>query len=310
VPFKATAYAAREAGGLIWIYMGAADKQPPFREFEFMTVPETNRTIVRRDMECNFLQVLEGGLDSSHVGILHADVSKKGRSAGPRDTTTGAPADAAVFNQNNPEIEVRETEFGFDYAAFRSAGARSGEVNVRVTPFVMPNMVMIPPGTHVIFYVPYDDTHCSWMVAYWSRQKAIDRESVLRFMGLDLPGVWVNDRLMSSRRNNFFQDRDAMASGSWSGLAGFTLEDGAMSLSAGAINDRTKEHLVPADVAVMRVRRLFLDSMRRVEAGDEPAGVAVSDSLQIKAAEGNVARSAWHDIVPGHRPPSKRMVPA
>jgi phthalate 4,5-dioxygenase oxygenase subunit len=298
-PYKALAYPARESGDIVWVYMGPAERQPPFRELEFMTVPGANRFVVRRDMDCNYLQVLEGGLDSAHVAILHSDVNRKVDGAQKREVTSGE--DSAALHQANPELEVRDTDFGFDYAALR-AGRDLDEINVRVTPFVMPNMVMIPPGTHVIFYIPYDDTHCSWVVAFWSREKPIDRARQLKIMGLDRPGLWVNDRLMLSKDNNYGQDREAMQRGSWTGLAGFTLEDAAMSLSQGTVNDRTKEHLVPSDVAVTRARRLFLDSIRLVQAGEDPIGLRPAEPLGIRATEGNVPRSSpWSDVVPGHR---------
>src|SRR5262249_21773034 len=140
--YKARAYAVRESGDIVWVYMGPAEKQPPFRELEFMTVPGANRFVVRRDMDCNYLQVLEGGLDSAHVAILHQDVNRKVDGAQKREVTSGE--DSAALHQANPDLEVRDTDFGFDYAALRSGGA--GKTNVRVTPFVMPNMVMIPPG--------------------------------------------------------------------------------------------------------------------------------------------------------------------
>jgi hypothetical protein len=298
-PYRAPAYPAREAGDIVWIYMGPAAKQPPFRDLEFMHVPEANRFVVRRDMDCNYLQVLEGGLDSAHVAILHQDVNRS-VDGKKREVTSGE--DSAALHQANPDLEVRDTDFGFDYAALRG-GANASEVNVRVTPFVMPNLVMIPPGTHVIFYVPYDDTHCSWVVVFWNKAKPIDRERQLKIMGLDRPGLWVDDKLMLSKANNYGQDREAMQRGSWTGLAGFTLEDAAMSLSQGAVNDRSKEHLVPSDVAVMRARRLFLDSIRLVQAGEDPIGLRPAQPLGIRAAEGNVPRTTpWSEVVPEHRP--------
>ena len=47
---------------------------------------------------------------------------------------------------------------------------------------------------------------------------------------------------------------------SWTGLVGVEVEDASIALSQGAFYDRSKEHLVPADRAVVRVRRMLLDS--------------------------------------------------
>ena len=47
-----------------------------------------------------------------------------------------------------------------------------------------------------------------------------------------------------------------MAKGSWSGLPGIIVEDAVLQLSQGAILDRSKECLVPSDLAIVRARRL------------------------------------------------------
>ena len=61
---------------------------------------------------------------------------------------------------------------------------------------------------------------------------------------------------------------------SYSGLTGVQTEDFAVQESMGPIYDRTKEHLGTSDVAVIRMRRLMLDSVARFEAdGTPPLGL-------------------------------------
>ena len=69
-----------------------------------------------------------------------------------------------------------------------------------------------------------------------------------------------------------------MANGSWSGLPGITVEDAVIQLSQGAILDRSKENLVPADAAIVRARRLLLESVQRVSRGQDPIGLAPKNS--------------------------------
>jgi hypothetical protein len=287
---------------LIWVYLGPPDKQPPFRQFAYMSVPEAHRIVIRRNMDCNYLQVMEGGLDSSHVGILHADLAR--RVDLNSDKIQAAFGDqSCALSLEQTDIQVRDTDFGFDYVAFRAGGDGREKYSARITPFIMPNMTIVPPGTFSNMYIPYDDTHTGWVVTFWDDNKRIDRDAVLKVAGLTCPDVWVNDKLMLSRENNFMQDRQAMANGSWSGIDGVSLEDAAVQLSMGPIHDRTQEHLVPADRAIIRARRMLLDNVRRVQNGQDPIGLRPSDTLNIRACDGHVShKDQWPALVPGHRP--------
>jgi nitrite reductase/ring-hydroxylating ferredoxin subunit len=299
--YKAKAYPAREAGDMIWVYLGPPDKQPPFRQFAYMNMPDGHRIVIRRNMDCNYLQVMEGGLDSSHVGILHADLAQR-VDLNSDKIRTAFGDQSHVVSAAQTDIEVRDTDFGFDYAALRIEGNGRDKYSARITPFIMPNLTIVPPGTFSNMYIPYDDTHTGWIVTFWDDSKRIDRDAVLKVAGLNCPGAWVNDKLMLSRENNFMQDRQAMANGSWSGIDGVSLEDAAVQLSMGPIHDRTQEHLVPADRAIIRARRMLLDNVRRVQNGQDPIGLRPSDTLKIRAREGRVARKdQWQELVPGHR---------
>jgi len=300
--YRAKAYPAREAGDTIWVYFGPPGKEPPFRRFEYMDVPSSQRAVIRVDIACNFLHVMEGSLDSAHVGILHVDRERKQANSSHVDPSQHLVQ--AFSLTAPPKLEVRETEFGLDYAAIRDPGDGSGQRVVRVTPFIMPNGFMIPPGNFVLFVVPYDDTNSGWMLIYWDREKPVDREAIMRRNGLTQPGFYANECFIASRENNnFLQDREAMANGSWSGLPGIIVEDAVLQLSQGAILDRSKESLVPSDLAIVRARRLLLDSVDRVRRGQDPVGLAPGNSMLIRSAEKRLSPSEpWHTIVPGHTP--------
>ena len=62
---KQKAYPTHEAAGFIWVYMGPADKQPPLPEWEFATLPLEHSYMSKRLQASNWLQALEGGIDSS-----------------------------------------------------------------------------------------------------------------------------------------------------------------------------------------------------------------------------------------------------
>src|ERR1700722_8159397 len=68
---KLTSYPLVERGGILWAYMGPPEKQPPLPEWEFINVPRAQSITTKRLQESNWLQALEGGIDSSHVSFLH-----------------------------------------------------------------------------------------------------------------------------------------------------------------------------------------------------------------------------------------------
>jgi phthalate 4,5-dioxygenase oxygenase subunit len=88
-----------------------------------------------------------------------------------------------------------------------------------------------------------------------------------------------------SRANNFGQDREVMRSGSFTGLRTTLTEDAAMQVSMGSLYDHDREIVVPADRAVLKARRLLVESARRVQMGKEPLGLRAADAHSIRAVE-------------------------
>ena len=75
----ARAYPTIERGGFVWAYMGPAELQPVLPEYGWTLVPDGHVLTSRRIQECNYLQAIEGGIDSAHVPFLHGvlDVEKQ-----------------------------------------------------------------------------------------------------------------------------------------------------------------------------------------------------------------------------------------
>jgi phthalate 4,5-dioxygenase oxygenase subunit len=116
---RAPAYPVREAGGLIWAYLGPKEMEPPFRRHRFMEGPDANRVAVRIDGRANWLQLYEGGSDSSHVGVLHADHVKVNAAA---KLSENESIDLGVMasEDNAPDLDVVDSEWGYFYAAKRA----------------------------------------------------------------------------------------------------------------------------------------------------------------------------------------------
>lgn len=311
---KHGSYPVRESGGLGWVYLGPPDEEPPFPVFRWHGAAADELGVTEMVMDCNWMQVLEGSIDSSHVGILHLDTLAV-MGAGPRSVGSydfpGDPWDHDMptpprgdnpwpSHDNAPRIEVEDTPFGFHYAALRDAADDAGRKYVRITAFAMPYTAFVGGGSGGVIVVPRDDHTCS-SFGIFVVPKGMGGARANR-RGID-PKIWgpepENRRLRIPP-----QDREAMASGqSFAGFRGGNrVQDGAVQMSSGPIYDRAKEHLVPADLAIIRLRRVLADSIRLVEEGKPPLGLGVGyDFAGITGASAMVeADTPWQDLVPGN----------
>jgi hypothetical protein len=265
---SAESYPCVEAGGIVWAYLGPRKNPPPLPSFEqFATPPERQSTwALQRD--CNWLQAIEGDLDTSHFGFLHAG------HASPED----APPDTFlhyVISDRTPRYKLRDTPYGVSYGAYRPAGSQE-ELYWRIGHFLFPFFTMVPTGVlgvpgPVRAWVPMDDTHTMFFqVGYRSElapaRQALgitERERETVRLQPKSSGVYGRFRLQQNLENDYFMDLEKKRRGdSYTGIDGVTVEDQAITESMGPIIDMTKEHLGSADVMVIRVRRRLAASAR------------------------------------------------
>jgi len=299
---RAKAYPVREQSGLIWTYIGDAAKAPPFRRHAFDAVPAANRVIHRIDVQANYLQLAEGGVDSSHVGILHTNqVRPSWREM--RQKSDAGVIDAAVMEDNAPSLEIEDTPFGYHYAAIRNSMAGGGKRNVRVTPFILPTLRVIPATFYMfnVFETPMDDVSTATYIVTHSDRPLVDEE-ITKVIGLDDTRFYSRTEcaFTATWADRLGQDRASMNQ-SWTGLWGIQREDAVMALAAGPILDRTKEHLVAADQAVVRLRRRMMDAVRAVEAGNAPPGLHLTDLTKVQARDQDVPPGVpWQELAREH----------
>jgi hypothetical protein len=68
----------------------------------------------------------------------------------------------------------------------------------------------------------------------------------------------------------------------------------------GAIVDRTEEHLVPADLAVVSLRRMLMSAAKAVAAAGDPVGTNTNLS-DVRAVDRTVGvGTPWRELCPGH----------
>ncbi|MGH7152327.1 MAG: Rieske 2Fe-2S domain-containing protein, partial [Acetobacteraceae bacterium] len=282
---RAKAYPVVERTGLIWVYMGARSPAPSLPALEILDMPENEIRVVLIQRECNYLQALEGDIDTSHVGFLHA---------GHLDPDAVAE-DEPVYNtvaDRAPEYHVADAPWGTRYAAYRPAG--NGVTYWRCTNFMFPFWTQQPAGEfnnhlNARAWVPMDDEHVMFFFLWWKRgvsamtqpQPALKDGTPVGGMGRgnaflpntsDWLGRW---RLAANRGNDWRIDRAAQQENAiYSGIAGIHLQDQAITESMGPIVDHEWEHLAPSDRMITRTRRRLLVAARAFrDDGVLPPGV-------------------------------------
>lgn len=281
---KLTAYSLVEKGGVLWAYMGDPEKKPPLPEYEFCTVKPEQRFISKRLQESNWLQALEGGIDSSHVSFLHSG------NLNTDPLFKGAGGNKYNIADKQPVFEVVDNPGGLLIGARRMA--EDNQYYWRITPWVMPSFTMVPPrGDHPVhghFWIPIDDEHCwAWSFDYKGARDltADERQSMQDGLGIHckyVPGTFIPE---ANSSNDYLMDREAQRSGlAYSGIHGIAIQDGSLQESMGAICDRTKEVLVATDKGIMMTRRRLFKAIANLqENGELPPGVD-PDSHKVRSA--------------------------
>ena len=286
-----TAYPTVELGGVVWAYMGPADQKPPAPDFAWTRVPASHIHVSKVIQESNWLQGLEGGIDTSHAPILHRLISASSARPG------FLPSNPFVRGKA-PTLVVDLTEYGYQYAGIRNLDEAS--VHIRTYHFILP-FHQIRPSTsdrgvpHVAghMWVPMDDGNT--MVYNWeySMTEALDAEDRLeRRLGNGPADVdQTTFRSRRNRANDYLLDRHVQKTESFTGIDGINTQDRAIQESMGRVVDRSREHLGPADKAVIQARRLLLQAVRTVQSGGVPAAVRPTYA-SVRAAEGVLPRDA------------------
>jgi len=296
-------YPTCEIGGIVWAYMGPKEKQPAPPKFAWTQVPETHRTVSKVIEDCNWLQALEGGIDTSHFTILHRALKLDARQPGIPPNTPGVRGGA-------PTLEVDVTDYGYRYFGIRQLGESQ---YVRGYHFIMPFTQLRPPGpdkeeVHGHYWVPIDDETCMvWNFYYSYGPEPIGERSGDPYSG-NAYGAHVDAKTFRpyrNRANNWMIDRQMQKTETFTGIAGINQQDRAVQESMGRIVDRTKENLGPGDRAVVATRRLLLEAMDSVARGGAPRGIAPS-YYDVRAAEAVLGQGAdWRaELLPLMQPAS------
>lgn len=263
---RAEAYPVLERAGLLWAYLGPAEKRAELPEFEWLGLPAAQRYASRWIQECSYAQALEGEIDESRAALPQASA---------------------------PRYTVHETPYGLACGARRSV---EGERHLwRINLFLMPCFTLIPPSDDPhsrLFraWVPIDDEHTSVTCVTWRTDGAVGAAELEQWKRGELAHRRVIEGTVipaESAENEYLVDREAQRRRSF---AGIRAQDAMVTESAGAIADRTREHLGTSDKAVIAFRRRLLDAARRLREGVEPQSPYDPDCYRVRAHSALVPR--------------------
>lgn len=293
------AYPTHEAGGVVWTYMGPTERMPGPPDYEWMRAPDTHRRVSKTGENCNFLQGIEGGIDTAHSSFAHNNDIGNTKSLRSRDT--------------HPRLEVDRRDHGFTYASLRRISDE--QTYLRVYQFQMPfqqsrggligweGQPADLPSIHGHMWMPIDDENTyvyNWMYAadeehpisdqYWA-----DHESRMgRGKEHFIDGTYWLSRNSS---NDFLIDREVQRTKTFTGIEGINTQDFALQIGMGPIVDRSTEALGSTDMAVQTARKLLLEAVDAVQAGEDPQGVDPDSHRDSRGADLLVpGGSDWRDV--------------
>ena len=305
---KMTTYPVYESGGIVWVYMGPKGDEPSTVDFEFTKYPISHLVHTKVHIQCNWVQCLEGVIDSAHANYLHGDTFKPTANSKNSDYRGDSLVVDRPSGDGKPRFEIENTDYGFRYAAIRKTMRETrDESYVRVTLFVAPFYGLFAGQKNwgaLQAFVPIDDENTMLYFVRYNLKQPVDnkeRERQIAWSGL-IPGVDIDDnnRMLRNRQNNWLQDRLSMRNGqSVSGLRGVQVEDAVVQESMGPLYDRSKENLGTTDIAVVRMRRLMLRSVRDfIKEEKPPLGINIQNRYnKLRGEEAIVAKGEkWQEI--------------
>jgi hypothetical protein len=263
--------------------MGPKDKQPAPPDLEWCNLPASHVFVSKRLQESNYLQAMEGGIDTSHVSYVHSfEVDDD-------PMHQGTKANEYIKADGNVVFEIEKTDYGMTLY-----GRRKGEPDSyywRVTQWLFPWFTLIPPfGPHSLaghVWVPIDDHNCwAWSINFHPDKPLSDEERASMEAGKGIhceyePGSY---RTKANKDNDYLIDRQAQKEKrSYSGVFGFAVQDSSLQESMGPIQDHAKEKLLPTDRAIVMARRMLYEAATALQPDTEPPAIN-ADQQRARAA--------------------------
>lgn len=298
---RARAYPTHERGGVVWAYLGPRSSPPALPDLEGNMLP--GATAWAYQQSANWFQILEGHIDTVHVGFLHYGGLKA-------DDLPAGSFSQLQLQVKTAHFEVIDTDGGAAYAAGRPAP--QGQTYWRIAQWLFPSFSMAPPGVLGLakrnaVEVPMDDQHTiTYQMSVTRGGSGTGPNRAINPLPL-VPHTsdWYGRfRTTVQPENDFLIDRTVQRLGvgpsGYTGVDGIAMQDACVTTSMGPIYDRSREHLGSSDAMVIRVRRRLLAAVRaHMEHGQLPPGV--DDPAAYRVRSGGVLLPTGTDWVEATR---------
>jgi phenylpropionate dioxygenase-like ring-hydroxylating dioxygenase large terminal subunit len=315
-------YPTREVSGLIWVYMGPAEREPDLPGFEFTRV-SPDQAYFARWLQCtNWAQGMEGEIDSSHISFLHRSFDADGLGGAGKLVRQTAPNPPGM-RDGAPVMTIKQTPYGFVYGARRNTEA--GDYYWRITHWFAPMFSMIPNNQFPFtgrMWVPIDDYHTNvFTFAYNAERPFTAAELSEMNAGYGFPppmdpaayrlpdGYIIDTNLPRANKGNDFRiDRDRQRKANFSGIGAITDQDRALQenmlsmpgVNSGLMVDRSKEMLVPSDAPVITARNILLRMVKELQNGVEPAMAREPELFFRRSAAAVAPQAEFDDFLAAH----------
>ena len=275
-------YPAVEKAGMVWAYMGPQDKQPPMPAFPWLDMPKENIYVMKFILKCNYLQGMEGDYDPSHAVYLHSTLDQNASNRAVQVTQGGIN-----FEDPMPKIvDIEDTDGGIELVV----RANQSEAQVLgLGHWMMPIFCTAGIAGPGIFSsnmrIPIDDENTMFFRFRWSYEPIPEYELLEYKYGNYthpelIPGTFYP---VENTDNDYKVDRVAQKNYSFTGIKNFPLLDIAMMEQQwGPIADRTQEHLLASDEAIIRVRQRLMRTARKLMEGQEPTEPWTPEAYQVR----------------------------
>ena len=270
---KLTSYPAVARGGVVWVYMGPKELMPDLPNLEWSRLGPRQSVVTKKFYEANYLQSVEGGLDSAHISFLHRSL-KELRGEGLKTLHQ------KYGRVGHPVFDVKPAPHGLLVAARRDAEPET--FYWRVTPYLLPFYMMTPPilqqdpdsrklDYSSFAWVPVDDETTATIHIYTRPYGEFSDDELhrLRHNGTLGPRD-ANYRGIQNKSNDYLMDRKKQRTETYTGIDTIQVQDQAVTESMGPIAARWKEHLGTTDRGIIEMRKLLKKQVLDLQAGKEP----------------------------------------
>jgi hypothetical protein len=238
---------------------------------------------------------MEGSIDTAHFTFAHLTFDKGEDEHLDVAKHLVSPMSRMNFDHvrwiaddPRPVIKVNAHDAGLTIAGGRIAA--DDNIYWRIAQFLMPVHAYAPsamPGENMFgqSFVPVTDTTC-WIYTYaWNPERPITEaeRAMYRSGNGVISEVDENYVPLRTKANDYLIDRKLQKTRSYTGIKGVSEQDAAVQDSQGPIADRTREHLGPTDLGILRFRKLVMDCARDLESGKEPEAAMCADRYTVRA---------------------------